>query len=494
MPSKFNISLSERKAIECLKQNSNLIIKEADKGSAVVVMEKEFYINQTKKIIDDTSAYQEVDADADYKLMKTLNQFITKYKSELTEGEIKFLSNFEFKTSNLYCLPKIHKSTTIIEKIMTEQSEVISVNDPPDLEMRPIIAGPMCPTHRLSHLLDILLRPLVEEVRANVRDTRDMLARLPERLEENHSLATFDVKNLYGNITHQTGLDAVGAWLREFPRETSRISNAFILDGLRLILENNNFFFNGKFFKQLKGTAMGTKVAPVYATLTLGYLEQSLYHTNVAPLNRMFKTNYFRYLDDILLIFDKNLIDMNSISAILNNLHPDLVFKLETCGSMVDFLDLKIITDNGYLSTDIFYKTTDSKQYLNFRSHHPRHTKRALPYNLSRRICTIVSDSNLRTIRLNEMKSSLIKCNYPKALIQDGINKALAIDRKDLIHPTENAGTDNNSIPFVSTFNSNYHDNSTLVKDYFRRLKNSKSTKNIFESKNLIIAKRHHLT
>ena len=89
------------------------------------------------------------------------------------------------------------------------------------------------------------------------------------------------------------------------------------------------------------------------------------------------------------------------------------------------------------------------------------------------------------------MKSSLIKCNYPKALIQDGINKALAIDRKDLIHPTGNAGTnDNNSIPFVSTFNSNYHDNSTLVKDYFRRLKNSKSTKNIFESKNLIIAKR----
>ena len=135
---------------------------------------------------------------------------------------------------------------------------------------------------------------------------------------------------------------------------------------------------------------MGTKVAPLYATLTLGYLEQSLYHTNVAPLNLMFKTNYFRYLDDILLIFDKNLIDMNSISAILNNLHPDLVFKLETCGSMVAFLDLKIITDNGYLSTDIFYKTTDSKQYLNFRSHHPRHTKRALPYNLFALLSQIV--------------------------------------------------------------------------------------------------------
>ena len=63
---------------------------------------------------------------------------------------------------------------------------------------------------------------------------------------------------------------------------------------------------------------------------TSGYLEQSLYRTNIAPLNRMFKTNYFRYLDDIFLSFDKSLIDMNSISFILNNLHPDLVFKLET--------------------------------------------------------------------------------------------------------------------------------------------------------------------
>ena len=52
------------------------------------------------------------------------------------------------------------------------------------------------------------------------------------------------------------------------------------------------------------------------------------------------------------------------VYAILNNLHPDLVFKLETCASTVDFLDLKVITDNGYLSTDIFYKTTDSKEYV----------------------------------------------------------------------------------------------------------------------------------
>ena len=45
-----------------------------------------------------------------------------------------------------------------------------------------------------------------------------------------------------------------------------------ILEALCLILWNNNFIFQGKFY-QLIGTAMETKVAPVYATLTLGYLD-----------------------------------------------------------------------------------------------------------------------------------------------------------------------------------------------------------------------------
>ena len=49
-----------------------------------------------------------------------------------------------------------------------------------------------------------------------------------------------------------------------------------LLRALKFILENNSFHFNGNYYRQVKGTAMGTKVAPVYATLTLGYLEQKL--------------------------------------------------------------------------------------------------------------------------------------------------------------------------------------------------------------------------
>ena len=164
---------------------------------------------------------------------------------------------------------------------------------------------------------------------------------------------------------------------------------------------------------------MGTKVAPVYATLTLGFLESSLYHSPEYPLlNSMFRQYYFRFLDDILLIFDERLTDVNAINSMLNSLHPELCFKLETSGLAVNFLDVKITSVNNNLKTDVFYKATDSKQYLNFHSHHPRHVKIALPYNLARRICAIVSDNELRKQRLDEMRGFLLKCNYPKKTVR----------------------------------------------------------------------------
>ena len=43
--------------------------------------------------------------------------------------------------------------------------------------------------------------------------------------------------------------------------------------GLQIIL----FSFNKSFYNQTKGTAMGTKVTPTYATLVLGFLEEKLY-------------------------------------------------------------------------------------------------------------------------------------------------------------------------------------------------------------------------
>ena len=45
---------------------------------------------------------------------------------------------------------------------------------------------------------------------------------------------------------------------------------------LQLILNNNYFEFNGKYYLQTHGTAMGTPVAPSYANLFMAALEEQL--------------------------------------------------------------------------------------------------------------------------------------------------------------------------------------------------------------------------
>ena len=45
----------------------------------------------------------------------------------------------------------------------------------------------------------------------------------------------------------------------------------------KFILENDNMKFNNEFYKQIKGTAMGTVFAPTYIILSMGYFEIKLY-------------------------------------------------------------------------------------------------------------------------------------------------------------------------------------------------------------------------
>ena len=58
---------------------------------------------------------------------------------------------------------------------------------------------------------------------------------------------------------------------------------AFILEAAPFILLNNNFQFDSYMFLQLLGTAMGTKFAPPYACLSVGYLEETILFPRLLP-------------------------------------------------------------------------------------------------------------------------------------------------------------------------------------------------------------------
>ena len=84
-PKLTNISREERKAIKTLTENPNIIIKPADKGSAVVILNREDYISEGYKQLSDTNFYRKVDTDLSAHHMQRVQQYINKMYSN---GEI----------------------------------------------------------------------------------------------------------------------------------------------------------------------------------------------------------------------------------------------------------------------------------------------------------------------------------------------------------------------------------------------------------------------
>ena len=79
---------------------------------------------------------------------------------------------------------------------------------------------------------------------------------------------------LYPNIPHDEGL--IGLRKSFESREDKTISTDSLMDLAEFVLKNNNFEHNLSFFKQIRGTAIGTKMTSHYAIIFLGDLEEQI--------------------------------------------------------------------------------------------------------------------------------------------------------------------------------------------------------------------------
>ena len=72
-----NLSNNERKTLNDLKSDKKVVIKSANKGSAVVALDSEDYIIEAKEQLGDEEAYKEV-SDNTAPFLKTINAVIAK--------------------------------------------------------------------------------------------------------------------------------------------------------------------------------------------------------------------------------------------------------------------------------------------------------------------------------------------------------------------------------------------------------------------------------
>lgn len=102
----------------------------------------------------------------------------------------------------------------------------------------------------------------------------------------------------------------------------------------------------------------------------------------------------------------------------------------------ISYLDILLNKQDEVIITDIYKKPTDTISILHFNSCHRRHTKRAIRYNLARKICTLVNSEPVKIQRLH-LKQFLLKQNYSGKIIDDAIKKSKKSDRNDLLNPTQ---------------------------------------------------------
>ena len=327
---------------------SDIVIKEADKGGSVTVLSKHHYRAMIYEHLSNQNTYQKLDKNLDPTIMKKLKKLLNKHKSIFT---VKELNETDYSTSNIYGLRKIHKSQLITNAIREQNSEVVSINKSQDLKVRPMVGGPKCPTRKLSELIDALLKPFLKHVKSCIRDSIDFLNKCDRNTDRNTVTATFDVVGLYTNIPHTFGMDVVRYFLLKYKEYIHpRFNIRFILESIDVILKNNTCVFDNEYFLQLQGTAMGTVFAPTYANLSMGYHEIKLYDlielNYSVDIRQYFVENWKRFLDDRQILLKTDLIKPDDLLTILNSVNNNIQFSMELNDNKLPLLDI-LITKSG---------------------------------------------------------------------------------------------------------------------------------------------------
>ena len=133
---------------------------------------------------------------------------------------------------------------------------------------------------------------------------------------------------------------------------------------------------------------------------------------------------WWRYIDDIFIIWTEGEDSLKCFIDYLNNAHRTIKFTSKWSCSEIDFLDVRVINDSGKLETDVFIKPTDSHQYLHKTSCHPNACKKGIPFAQALRLRRICSKTSFFETRAGDLCTFLEERGYKKKYVEEQIDRA----------------------------------------------------------------------
>ena len=118
-----NITKSKHLALENLRKDKDHIIVTADKGVALVVMDKTENITKCDALLQDNSVYQHLSKDTSPTIHKELFNVLQDYKNNNFISETEYTKlrphGSNFPTARFYSLPKFHKNNMPMHPIVS---------------------------------------------------------------------------------------------------------------------------------------------------------------------------------------------------------------------------------------------------------------------------------------------------------------------------------------------------------------------------------------
>ena len=247
--------------------------------------------------------------------------------------------------ARIYCTPKMHKfpSSDRFPKLC------------------PIVSSVGILNYDLARFLCHLLSPVVPD---DCKDTFSFVSQIKNAHLSGKFLVSYDITSLCTNTPLQETINiAINLIFNHNPN-----LNITIKEFKKLFVfptSQSRFLFNGKFYNQIDGVAMGSPLAPVLANVFMELYKSKW--LNEYNLNK--PEFYLRYVDDILAAFEKEQDSLNFLNF-LNNKHPNIKFTTEKqVNHSIAFLDVFISSiENQNPTFQTYHKSAYTRLLLNFKS------------------------------------------------------------------------------------------------------------------------------
>ncbi|MCG8430833.1 MAG: hypothetical protein MJA29_06655, partial [Candidatus Omnitrophica bacterium] len=309
-----------------------------------------------------------------------------------------------------YGLPKVHKA---------------------NCPLRPIVSSIGTISYQVARYVADVLSPLVGKTEHHVKNSKAFAEEVRTlHVAPDEELRSYDVSALFTSVPVDKALILIQKKLEEDDtlKDRTPMTPKDVVTLLGLCLNCTYFLYQGQFYQQIHGAAMGSPVSPIVCNLYMEDFEQKAIRTAEHP-----PTWWRRYVDDTHTKLKKA--HSQQFTDHLNSIDEHIKWTTEgeteipvtdlhaiedSTERALAFLDTwSVINDDGSIRTRVFRKATHTDQYLNFQSNHPLEHKKGVVRTLTHRAEAIVSDPRDKQAELEHVRTALSYNGYPRWILND---------------------------------------------------------------------------